>query len=173
MEKPHRHPRGNWRNLVLAGVFLLVVAADQFTKWWIINWWNTTQSPDGVLWDGGFVRIIYLQNTGAAFGIFQGFNLVFVVFYFIVLIVIAYAIFRYHGHPYIANNIPARIIAGLILGGMTGNLVDRIRFGRVTDFIDFKVWPAFNVADSALTLSIVLICVYIICYWAREPRRQP
>ena len=172
MEKPHR-PRGNWRDLVLGGVFLLVVAADQLTKWWITQWWSTARPPDGVLWDAGFVRIIYLHNTGAAFGIFQGFNLVFVIFYFVVLIVIVSAIVRYHSHPYFANHIIPRLIAGLVLGGMTGNLVDRIRSGRVTDFIDFKVWPAFNVADSALTLSIILICVYIIFYWAKEPRRQP
>lgn len=168
MEKPHR-PRGNWRDLVLAGVFLLVVVADQLTKRWI-----TTNLADGqVLWDIGWLRIINIHNTGAAFGIFRGFNLVFIIVYFLVLVVIVTAIVRYHDHPYFANSLMARLIAGLVLGGMTGNLIDRLRFGRVTDFIDFKVWPAFNVADSALTLSIILICVYIIFYWAREPRRQP
>jgi signal peptidase II len=171
MEKPHC-PRGNWRDLGLGGVFLLVVAADQLTKWWITQWWNIARPPDGVLWDAGFVRIIYLHNTGAAFGILQGFNLVFIIVYFVVLVVIVGAIVRYHSHPYFANNLMARLIAGLVLGGMTGNLIDRLRFGRVTDFIDFKVWPAFNVADSALTLSIILIIIYLIFYWAREPRQQ-
>lgn len=172
MEKPHC-PRGNWRDIILGGVILLVVAADQLTKWWIIEWWKTTNPLGGVLWDVGFLRIIYLQNTGAAFGIFQGFNLVFVVVYFIVLVVIVTIIARYHHHPYFVKSLMPRLIAGLILGGMTGNLIDRIRFGHVTDFVDFKIWPVFNVADSALTLSIILSCVYLIFYWGRELRHQP
>ena len=168
MEKPHR-PRGNWRDIILGGVILLVVAADQLTKWWV----TSNLAYGQVIWDVGFLRIINVQNTGAAFGIFQGFNLVFVVVYFIVLVVIVTVIARYHHHPYFVKSLMPRLIAGLILGGMTGNLIDRIRFGHVTDFVDFKIWPAFNVADSALTLSIILSCVYLIFYWGREPRHRP
>ncbi len=167
MEKPH-HSRGNWPDLFLGGVVLLVVAADQLTKWWIM----TNLAYGQVLWDIGFLRIVNIQNTGAAFGIFQGFNLIFVIVYFVVLAVIVAMVIRYHNHRYFANNLMARLIIGLILGGMIGNLIDRLRFGHVTDFIDFKIWPAFNIADSALTLSIILIFVYLIFYRAREPRRQ-
>ena len=51
---------------------------------------------------------------------------------------------------------------GLVMGGVIGNLIDRLRLGYVTDFIDFKVWPAFNVADSALTVGIIIIAYCIL-----------
>jgi signal peptidase II len=167
MGKLHRS-RGNWRDLVLGGIVLLVVTADQITKWWI----RANLADGEILWDVGFLRIINIHNTGAAFGIFRGFNLVFIIIYFVFLAVIVALFIKYHNHHYIAKSLLARVVAGLVLGGMIGNLVDRIRIGHVTDFIDFKIWPAFNVSDSALTLSIIIICVYMIFFWARTPRRQ-
>jgi signal peptidase II len=161
-----RRSRSNWRDVLLGGIVLLVVAADQLTKWWI-----THNVGDGeVLWDVGFLRIINIHNTGAAFGIFRGFNLVFIIIYLVFLAVVLVLVIRFHGHRYFAGSLMARVIVGLILGGMIGNLVDRVHIGHVTDFIDFKIWPAFNVADSALTLSIILFCVYAIFYWGRTRR---
>jgi signal peptidase II len=166
MVKPRRS-RGNWRDAIIGGIFLLVVAADQLSKWWITH----NVGEGAVFWDGGVVRIINIQNTGAAFGIFRGFNLVFIVLYLVFLIIIVALIVRFHNHPYVATRLMPRIIVGLVLGGMIGNFIDRVRIGHVTDFIDFKVWPAFNVADSALTLSIILFCVYMLFFWNKISRR--
>jgi signal peptidase II len=166
MAKPYRS-RSSWRDLFFGGVILLVVAADQLTKWWITGWWEKTMPPDGVLWNGGFVQIIYLQNTGAAFGIFRGFNLIFIIVYLIILAVFVTLIIKYHNNRYVANSLIARLVVGLILGGMIGNLTDRLRIGHVTDFIDFKVWPAFNVADSSLVLAMIIVVVYLIFFSGR------
>jgi signal peptidase II len=170
MAKPHRSTI-NWRDAIIAGIVLMVVAADQYTKWLINGWWDRVRPPNGVLWDGGFVQIINIHNTGAAFGIFQGNNLFFIIIYFVMMAVILTLIIKYHNHHYYARSVLARVITGLVLGCMIGNLIDRLRIGHVTDFIDFKIWPVFNVADSALTLALILIVVYLIINWGRISRR--
>ena len=59
---------------------------------------------------------------------------------------------------------PGKSVLGLLLGGTVGNLVDRVRFGYVTDFIDFKIWPTFNVADSAVTVGVIIFAYFILCF---------
>jgi signal peptidase II len=167
MVKPYPS-RSNWRDLFFGGVILLVVAADQLTKWWI-----TTHVPDGtVLWDIGFLRIINIHNTGAAFGIFRGNNLIFIIVYLVILVVFVTLIIKYHNNRYVANSLIARLVVGLVLGGMIGNLTDRLRIGHVTDFIDFKVWPAFNVADSSLVLAMIIVVVYLVFFGNRLTQPQ-
>jgi len=100
-----------------------------------------------------------VTNTGSAFGLFKGFNFIFVIFSFIVIITIVYYIKK------IKNN--ERILQfsiGLLLGGTIGNLIDRLFYSYVVDFIDFRIWPVFNVADSAVTISIALL---IILLWKK------
>jgi signal peptidase II len=94
----------------------------------------------------------YTTNTGAAFGLFQGHVLVLSIlsFLIVVLIVLAYLRFKKYYLP-----------LGLIFGGALGNLIDRLAFGYVRDFIDFKIWPVFNIADVANTIG-VLILIYIL-----------
>src|SRR3989304_7886391 len=67
MSKVH-YPRGKWRDIVFAGLVLLVVITDQLTKWWI----SSNLARGEILWDAGFLQIIHVYNTGAAFGIFKG-----------------------------------------------------------------------------------------------------
>jgi signal peptidase II len=55
-----------------------------------------------------------------------------------------------------------RSAIALVLGGTIGNLIDRLRFGSVTDFIDFKVWPAFNIADSSVTIGVIIVAYFLI-----------
>src|SRR3972149_2591099 len=76
---PKLHPPGRWRDVVFAGIALLVVIADQLTKWWI----TANLAIGESLLDVGFFRIIRIQNTGAAFGIFQGHPLIFTIIDFI------------------------------------------------------------------------------------------
>jgi signal peptidase II len=62
----------------------------------------------------------------------------------------------------VSRDLSAKIAFALILGGVLGNLFDRIRLGHVIDFLDFRVWPVFNIADSAITIGVLLICIRLL-----------
>ena len=93
-----------------------------------------------------------ITNTGAVFGILQGQNIILIVISFIVIIA---AIYYYKEH----KDLKLSLI--LILSGTTGNLIDRLLFGHVRDFIDLKYWPVFNLADSYITIG-TLFLVYVV-----------
>jgi signal peptidase II len=157
MPKLH-HPPNKWRDVVFAGIALLVVLADQLSKWWII----TNLAIDKSLVDFGFFQIVRIQNTGAAFGIFQGHPLVFTVIDFIgITVFLVLVLFLSRRWPFL-DRMWVRSGLALILGGTIGNLVDRLRLGQVTDFLDFKVWPAFNVADASITVGVIILIFCII-----------
>ncbi len=92
------------------------------------------------------------HNTGAAFGIFQHHThiLTFLSILTILVILIFYRKISHSGRI-------LRIGIGLVAGGASGNLIDRLMFGYVIDFLDFQVWPVFNIADSAITVGVVLL----------------
>ena len=147
-----------WRNAVLFLIALLIVTADQLTKLWIRS------IPEGYsLFEVGFFRITRVHNTGAAFGLFQGqsFTLTIVALVGITLLLF-YALFIYRRYSFL-DNMLGRSTIGLILGGTLGNLVDRIRFGYVTDFIGIGIWPAFNVADAAITIGAIVFAYSLLC----------
>jgi signal peptidase II len=105
---------------------------------------------------GEFVRLTLVHNTGAAFGLFPGSRLPFILISVLAIGVVLY-LFARDAYRTLLN----RLLLGCILGGAIGNLVDRVRWGRVVDFIDvgwgsFR-WPVFNVADSAVTLGVILL----------------
>lgn len=100
--------------------------------------------------------LTYIQNPGAAFGILANQTVFFVV---VTLIVIGGILF---GYRYVsAANENIRIALALVMGGAVGNLVDRLRIGRVVDFLDFRVWPVFNLADTAIVLGVVILVWYV------------
>lgn len=136
------------RSLFFWGAAITVVALDQITKGLV-----RTYLDRGEVWPGDWpVRIRYVTNTGAAFGILQNQTL----FLMATTVVGVAAIYLYYRYPPFDHLlVPAAI--GMMLGGATGNLIDRVRLGRVTDFIDFPMWPAFNVADSSITIGIIVI----------------
>jgi len=113
----------------------------------------------------GFFRINYVTNVGGAFGILgnQAFLLT------LTAIVGIAAILIYIRYPPF-NSILVRIALGLLLGGAVGNLIDRLAMGRVIDFIDIGAWPVFNLADSAITVGVILM-IYYFLFPAR--RREP
>ena len=94
----------------------------------------------------------YVQNTGAAFGMLRGQQAVFVV---CSLLIIAWIVREFLAGPRL--DAWTRWGYALILGGAAGNLIDRVRFGHVIDFIDLRVWPVFNVGDSAITIGVALL----------------
>jgi len=128
-----------------------VIALDQITKYMIITSFNAYDSIEIF----PFLNIVSVRNTGAAFGMFRGLGSSF-------FIVISIAAIIFIG-TLIMRNVYNFIGLSLILGGAVGNLIDRLIYGKVVDFIDFSVgnfhWPAFNVADSSLTIGIGIILI--------------
>ena len=110
-----------------------------------------------------------MPNKGAAFGLFPGQSLFLTIVALLsIILLLAYALVIYRHYPLFYNGLGG-VALGLILGGATGNLIDRLRFGEVTDFIDFTVWPAFNIADSALSIGAILV-VYFFFRLARAEK---
>ena len=93
-----------------------------------------------------------MQNTGSAFGLFQGNNLPLLIVSLVGVAVLAYS-YRTQENP----SRPMRCSIALMLGGAVGNLLDRILLGHVTDFIDIGPWPVFNLADSAIVVGLILM----------------
>jgi signal peptidase II len=170
MQKVHR-PQDKWRDVVFGGTALLVVLADQLTKWWITKWWETANPPDGILWNAGFFRIVHVFNTGAAFGIFQDHTPIIIIVVFIEIIIILLIVFFLHNRLSFLDSMLMRLSIGLIMGGAIGNQIDRLRLGYVTDFIDFKVWPAFNIADSSAVVGSIIIAFCLI-FLTKTARHQ-
>jgi len=139
------------------GVFLLcaalVVALDQATKHLAASRLMPGESISVL---GDFIRLTLVHNTGAAFGLFPGSRVPFIVVSVVAIGVVLYLFFR-ETYRSVAN----RVLLGCILGGAIGNLVDRVRLGYVVDFIDIGFgmarWPVFNAADSAVTIGVLLL----------------
>ncbi len=97
----------------------------------------------------------YTTNTGAAFGILQGQNFLLIIISLIVLCFIVYYSFRIKKQSEIV-----KVAFGFLMGGLLGNLADRIFRGFVIDFIDFGFWPSFNLADTFNTIAVILILIF-------------
>jgi signal peptidase II len=152
----------------MGGIVLLVLAADQLTKWWI----RTNLQIGESLVDVGFFRIIRIYNTGAAFGIFRNHSLLFIIAASIAIVVVVVLFIVYRRRWNFLDDMLVRAAIGLVLGGMSGNLIDRlVDGGRVTDFIDFKVWPAFNVADASSVVGTIILAYCIL--FRLKPAGQP
>jgi signal peptidase II len=158
MQKLHRLLQGNWRDVVFGSIALIVVIADQFTKSWI----RTNLAMGEVLVDKGFVQIVHVQNTGASFGIFKGHTPIIIAAVFLEMILILSIVYLFRSRLSFLDSMLMRVGAGLIFGGAIGNQVDRLLLGHVTDFIDFKVWPAFNVADASAVVGVIIVAYCII-----------
>ena len=140
----HARPRDAWF-LVLAAV---IVGADQLTKWII-----RSQLERGDSWDLLPVfKIVHVTNSGAAFGILQNAGPLLVVTSLLGMA----ALFVFIFNPGFAHPL-TRLGLALMLGGAVGNLIDRIAVGRVVDFLKVPHWPAFNVADSAITIGVLIL----------------
>ena len=146
------------------GYFAVIIGAvltDQLTKAWILGAFNLYESREII---PGFLNLVYVTNSGAAFSMFASVDSPWRHYFFlgigllaIIGLTIAYFKLRRVNRIY-------PIGLALIAGGAIGNLIDRIRFGSVVDFLDFYVgnfhWPAFNVADSAICIGAAL-CIFI------------
>ena len=137
------------KNTIVFSAALLIVLLDQLTKFLTKQNFQLNESIPVIK---NILHLTYVTNTGSAFGFFKGFNILFILLSIIVIIAIFYNLNK------IKNN--ERLLqfsVGLLLGGTIGNLIDRLAYGSVIDFIDFRIWPVFNVADSAVTISVILL----------------
>jgi len=147
-----------WRNAVLFIIAFLVVAADQLSKIWIRSNLPVGQS----LPETGFFRLTHVHNTGAAFGLFYGQSFPLTVVALVgVVIILLYALFLRRRFPLLDYRLTNSAL-GLILGGTIGNLIDRLRFGYITDFIDVGIWPIFNIADSAIVVGVIIFAYSLL-----------
>ncbi|MDP3879553.1 MAG: signal peptidase II [Dehalococcoidales bacterium] len=141
---------------------LLVSALDQLTKLWIRANLDLGESLPLT----GWLRLTHIRNPGAAFGLFQGFSFTLTVLAIAgIIALLVFFIFFYHRFPFLNDSL-SKPALGLILGGTVGNLIDRLRLGSVTDFVDFGFWPAFNVADASIVIG-ALIFAYSLLFPAR------
>jgi len=102
------------------------------------------------------LHMTMVHNTGIAFGFFKDQGITFIVIPIVAVVLLVFNIYYYRQNNEALSRI--YIVAfSLILGGAIGNLIDRIIYGHVIDFIDFRVWPVFNIADSAITIGAILI----------------
>ncbi|NLZ54251.1 MAG: signal peptidase II [Thermoanaerobacteraceae bacterium] len=134
-------------------ISFLILALDLFTKYLVqknMQPYQTIPVIDNIF------HITYVQNTGAAFSILKGKTLFFTMVSSVVILAIVLILIK---HP-IKNKV-FRIVIAMILGGAIGNLVDRLRFGYVVDFLDFRVWPVFNIADCAIVVGALILAYFI------------
>jgi signal peptidase II len=146
--------------LVIAG---LVILLDQLTKSWVMA---TMRLHDAYPVIDGFFNIIYVRNPGAAFGFLAGASPLFRSVFFLAVTLAAILLILYYLRQTRIEEISLVLSLALILAGAVGNLIDRIRFGEVVDFLDVYVgahhWPAFNVADSAITTGASLLMILLL-----------
>lgn len=123
------------------------------------------------MWEGQSIPLIprvfhltYVRNPGAAFGILAYQTRFFIGVALLVVLGVCWASWRLARDQRLA-----RFSLGLIMGGSLGNLIDRLRFGLVVDFLDFRVWPVFNLADAAIVTGTFLL---LLALWRKEAKRD-
>jgi len=138
------------KHILIFSIIAIVVFLDQLTKYFI-----KTAKPSFPIIKNIF-HITYATNTGAGFGILKNGTWFIILISFILLALFIYYYKKLPKQKYVQTNI------ALIIGGVIGNLIDRLSYGYVIDFLDFRIWPIFNIADSAITIGAILLIIY---YW--------
>jgi len=144
------------------GVFLYaiaiagaVIALDQFIKALVIERIMPVSTLEIIK---GFFYITYVENRGISFGLFKGNREIFIVLTLVISLIMCYYIFKFY-----KRHISVTICLAFILGGAIGNVIDRIRFGYVVDFIHFTIFPpVFNLADSAIVCGAMALSAILL-----------
>jgi signal peptidase II len=164
MSRPRRDRTPIYRDWTLLQLAALALALDQLAKFVVrqtLEWHHSWPAY-------GFFRFTHVQNTGSAFGLFQGNNIPLLIVSLVGVAVLAY-IYRTQERP----GILMRVSIALMLGGALGNLVDRIWQGHVTDFIDIGPWPVFNLADSSIVVGLVIMAWVLVMNRDQAPAVEP
>ncbi len=152
------------RTLALPAIALIVLVADQASKAWVIQNIPLNGTLDIIPPLSQWFVLTHITNSGAAFGLFPQLGVVFA----FVALAVSFVIVLYH------RSLPpgqwlVRLSLGLQLGGAIGNLIDRLRFGgSVVDLLYVRLFPVFNVADSAIVLGVGLLMLHLL----RTPQTQ-
>ncbi|MBN1400447.1 MAG: signal peptidase II [Anaerolineae bacterium] len=147
--------RSGLRQISLFLIAACVIALDQLTKWWVRAHIPVNRSWDPIPGLSRILTFTHVENTGVAFGLFKGMNWLFVIVAAVVIVLIVVYYRRLAAASWVLH-----VAFGLQLAGAVGNQIDRVLRGHVTDFIDVRVWPIFNVADSAVVVGTALLAYY-------------
>jgi signal peptidase II len=145
-------------------LFLIIVGVDQAVKLWIKQ---NVMNKDPLVIIPKVLNLQYHENTGAVWGIMSGKVQFLSIFTFFILVVILFVYFKI---PQNKKFNALKIICVFIMGGAVGNLIDRIVLGHVVDYIYFEIinFPLFNIADSCLTVSCILLFILSLTYYKDE-----
>ncbi len=152
---------------VLLVVTAVVLVFDQFSKYIV-----EAHLPLYTSWTpwpafAHLFQFTHATNTGAAFGLFPGGSL-----FFTVVAVIVSLFILFYNHTLPGGQRVLRLGLGLQMGGALGNLIDRLRLGHVTDFLDFGPWPVFNLADMAIVTGVVVLALLMLQEWRVEAAQK-
>ena len=132
---------------------LVIILIDQLSKFFVRTNFQLNQSITII---SNVFHLTYINNTGAGFGILKAQALLLI---FISVAVIG--IILYNFDKIKNKETLLQILAGFVLGGTIGNLIDRLAYGRIIDFLDFQIWPIFNFADSFVTIGVIGLIIYL------------
>lgn len=152
------------------GLAAVVMTLDQATKWWIVE---VVMQPPRVIPVTPFFNLVMGWNRGVSFGLFggdEGLNSWILALIALAIVVMLVLWLRQ------AENLWTSAAIGLIIGGALGNVIDRLRTGAVADFLDFQVagyhWPAFNVADTAITIGAATLILDSLFRTPERPKNE-
>jgi signal peptidase II len=151
------------KNIIFLATVAGLVIIDQATKYVIHTGMALHESIPVI---PGFFSITYIRNPGAAFGFLAGASSTFRYVFFIGVTIAAIGLILHYLRTYATGDRLLTLSLGMILSGAVGNLIDRVRFGEVIDFLDVYLgtthWPAFNVADSAISIGAFVLFIHLV-----------
>ena len=139
--------------ITIFSIALFIVLFDQITKFLIRT--NLKLNESNLIIKNVF-HLTYIHNFGAGFGVLQQQKFVLIFISIVVIGVIFYYFDKVGNHDFLLQ-----IFVGFILGGTIGNLIDRVSYGFVIDFLDFRIWPVFNFADSFVTVGVIGLIIHL------------
>lgn len=142
--------------LVVFSTAVFIVFLDQLTKFLVKSNFSLNESIPVIR---NIFHLTYIHNFGAGFGILQEQRIFLIIISLLVAGFVAYYLKKVKD-----NEKTLQLLLGFVLGGTIGNLIDRILYGYVADFLDFMVWPVFNIADSFVTIGIIGLVIY---FWKK------
>ncbi len=146
----------NKKVLIVSLIAFFIVILDQFTKLLILG---SLEENQRIVLINNVFHLTFVKNTGAGFGILKGFGPFLIVFSIVVIGIILYYLKEIGEREHLLQ-----LLMAFVLGGTVGNLIDRLRLGYVVDFLDFRIWPVFNSADSFVTIGVIGLIIY---FWKR------
>lgn len=155
-----------WQRWGIPGIIVFVLLVfDQFSKCWTIQHLGPTPGSRQIFVIDDWFSLIYVVNTGIAFGLLPNLSRVFIVTSLLISAGVIYAyLFYLPNHSRLV-----KVSIGLIIGGALGNVLDRIQWRHVIDFIKIGWWPAFNLADIGISIGVFILAVYLLffddCEW--------